>query len=98
MMNREAEAQVCSNRNRYRFGVTFSFSCPICRELSAEKAGINSPTNDPDELKQRLDRDEVLRCRHCHTTLPNGVNVAVEVIPGTLEYLKAAGFPFPPSI
>jgi hypothetical protein len=78
----------------YWFGVTFTFSCPVCKKLSAEKAAVNSPTIDSAKIRERLDW-ESLRCKHCHAPLANGVNVVVDVLPGTLEYLKAAGFPFP---
>ena len=78
----------------YWFGVTYTFTCPACRKLSSEKAGLNSPTGDLGKLRQRPDRQE-LKCQNCQTPLPNGVDVVVDLKPGTLQSLKAKGFPFP---
>jgi hypothetical protein len=76
------------------FGITFSFACPTCKKLSVEKAAADSPANDPEKLKQRLEK-ESLKCQNCKSPVPDGTQVAVDVQLGTLESLSQAGFPFP---
>jgi hypothetical protein len=82
-------------KHAYWFGVKYSFACPTCKKLSEEKAGVNSPTDDKNKLQHRINR-EMLKCQFCQQVPPNGTNIVVEVNPGTLQSLRAAGYPFPP--
>ncbi len=77
------------------FGVTYTFVCPNCQKMNVEKAGINSATDDPDKLNQKINQ-QLLSCQRCKTVLPNGTQVAVDVAPGTNESLRKQGFPLPP--
>jgi hypothetical protein len=75
----------------YWFGASFAFTCPNCKRLSSEKLLIDSPTDDQGAISQRLTR-ETLTCQLCQATLLAGVDVQVEVLPGSIEYLKSQGF------
>jgi hypothetical protein len=77
------------------FGVTYTFSCPLCHKMSIEEAGVNFPTDEVGKLSQRIDY-ESLNCQHCRNPLQTGVHVAVDIRSGTRESLMADGFPFPP--
>jgi|HubBroStandDraft_6_1064221.scaffolds.fasta_scaffold92342_2 hypothetical protein len=78
----------------YWFGVTMTFPCNSCRMTSVEKIALNSPTNDPAKLNEKINRESLV-CSHCKHPLAQGVLVHVQVEPGTRQSLRSAGFPIP---
>jgi len=82
----------------YWFVVTATFACPLCRQMSVEKIILNSPTTDPDKLRQKID-PQLLACEKCRAALPNRSQVAIEISPAyTREYLIQQGYILPPDI
>lgn len=80
----------------YWFGVTYTFTCPKCSQVSNERIALNSGTNDPEKINAALKRDR-LSCQNCLAALSGKTPVNVNVRPGTLEELRSEGYPLPES-
>jgi hypothetical protein len=80
--------------HQYWFGVKVEFMCPSCCVTSIERDTLNSTTNDFFKLKSAIDR-QIRRCQYCAVVLPDGTDVDVQIVPGTLESLIAQGFQDP---
>jgi RNase P subunit RPR2 len=77
--------------HRFWFGVTFTFVCPHCKKASQEKAAINSTTNSADKLQRSINQQKLV-CQKCKTPLIDGIEVSVQIVPGTPESLLEKGF------
>lgn len=76
------------------FGVKVEFVCMSCCLTSIERDAINSTTDDFFKLKAKID-SLPRRCQHCKTSLADGVEVDVQIVPGTRESLFRLGFAVP---
>jgi hypothetical protein len=78
----------------YWFGVKVEFVCMSCCITSIEKDAINSTTNDFEKLRASIN-SQVRRCQYCKAPLADGVDVDVQIVPGTRESLFRLGFSVP---
>lgn len=73
------------------FGVTYTFTCPSCHRVSEEKVVVNSPSDDPGQLQQSVNRHRVI-CQRCAELVSAGTEVTVHLIPSTPASLFENGY------
>lgn len=78
----------------YWFGVKLEYVCSLCCITSVERLLVNSPTEDHEKIRARIER-ESLSCLHCEAPLGHGTDVDIGILAGTPEYLKSLGFQIP---
>jgi hypothetical protein len=78
----------------YWFGVQLEYVCSVCGKASLDLGVINSPTDDIETVRSRIDV-EFLSCHSCKAPIRHGIGVDARIVPGTPEFLKNLGFPVP---
>jgi len=82
--------------NQYWYGVSWTFTCPLCKQQVTDKGAVLSESADPNDLKTSVNQQQ-LHCPSCRKLLKRAGKLMVEVniLPGTIEELRNLGYPLP---
>ena len=81
--------------NLYWFAVKATFTCPTCKKVSEEVLYTSAGRPEPDRIASAVQKQDMV-CQFCKVRPPDGTQIALNVLPVTLEQAKAAGFKPPP--
>ncbi len=81
---------------RYYFGCTVSFECPICARTSAEKSVYEARLPDAERVARAVAR-QVFDCQLCGAALTERPRLMIQVVPAGREQLRSRGFVLRPA-
>lgn len=80
--------------DRFWFGISWIFACPLCNQESSERGMIRFQSEDPQELGAFL-AQQGGNCMKCHRTPPERTNVQIQLLKAPVAVLRELDFVAP---